>query len=268
MSRRRKHHQAHANHERWIISYADFVTLLFAFFVVMFSTASSDRKKVDAVSESVRSALEQGQITNVGSAIKAVLNGTSSKQEAGASTPSVKGKDTDPKRVEMTVPAPVELASSLKLLEKELHKEIQNGDVSLRMEPRGLAISFKQAAVFDSGQDVVKRSAYEAIQKVAHAVSLIPNQVRLEGNTDNVPIHNERFHSNWELSVSRSIAILNLLVDKYEVPKSRLGAAGYADVAPIASNDTEEGRAKNRRVDVVILSEVAGRSEPGKMVRK
>jgi chemotaxis protein MotB len=154
----------------------------------------------------------------------------------------VKGKDTDPKRVEMTVPAPVELASSLKLLEKELHREIQNGDVSLRMEPRGLAISFRQAAIFDSGQDVVKPPAYEAIKKVAHAISLIPNQVRLEGNTDNIPIHNERFRSNWELSVARSIAILNLLVDKFEVPASGMGAAGYADVAPIANNDTKAGQ--------------------------
>lgn len=265
MARRKRPHSHHANHERWIISYADFVTLLFAFFVVMFATASSDRKKVAAVSESVRQALEQGQMSNVGSAIRAALAGSSSKQLGGRASATATPKKPDQPAEETSGRTSVELASSLKLLEKELSREIQSGDVSLRMEPRGLAISFRQAALFDSGEDVVKRSAYQAIVKVAHAISLIPNQVRLEGNTDNIPIHNGRFRSNWELSVARSIAILNLLVDRNDVPRSRLGVAGYADVAPIATNDTDEGRAKNRRVDVVILSEVAGRSEPGKM---
>ncbi len=254
MTRRRRRVEQPANHERWIISYADFVTLLFGFFVVMFATASSDRQKVKAVSDSVREALEQGQISHVGSAIKEALE---KKPDDAAKTTESQGSQTK------GVPS-AELASSVKLLEAELHQEIQKGDVSLRMEPRGLSISFRQAAIFDSGEDVVKESAYAAIRKVAHAILLIPNLVRLEGNTDNIPIHNERFHSNWELSTARSIAILNLLVDRFEVPKSRLGVAGYADVAPIASNDTEEGRAMNRRVDVVILSEVAGRSEPGK----
>ncbi len=261
MTRRRKHgQQHHANHERWIISYADFVTLLFAFFVVMFATASSDRQKVKLLSESVRDAFEQGELASAGAAIKQVLT-----RHPSPSSPSVAEKGKTAVQVTKNTP---ELDSSVKLLQKELHKEIQNGDVSLRMEPRGLAISFRQAAVFDSGDDMVKSSAYAPIQKVAHAVSLVPNLVRLEGNTDNIPIHNERFRSNWELSSARSIAILNLLVDRFGVSKSRLGVAGYADVAPIATNETEEGRAKNRRVDVVILSEVAGRSEPGKGIVK
>lgn len=259
---RKRHQQHHVNHERWMVSYADFVTLLFAFFVVMFATARSDRKKVEKVSESVRDAFEQGQIANVGSAIRHALSTSKNKNAKPPETLSDSRLSNVP-GIDASGKLNPELASSVRLLEKELHQEIQNGDVALRMEPRGLAISFRQAAVFDSGEAVVKESAYEPIRKVAHAISLIPNLVRLEGNTDNIPIHNQRFNSNWELSSARSIAILNLLVDRDAVPKTRLGVAGYADVAPIASNDTEEGRAKNRRVDIMILSEVAGRSEPG-----
>jgi chemotaxis protein MotB len=271
--RRRQTPARRVNHDRWIISYADFVTLLFAFFVVLFATATSDRQKIQAVSESVRAAFDQGKMSNVGLAIKQILVHDGNSTSHSSELPGSAGRANKPQKDETTGiaasgPAEVELTSSLNLLEKELHKEIEQGDVTLRMEPRGLAISFKQAAIFDSGQAVVKDSAYVAIQKVAHAISLIPNQIRLEGNTDNIPIHNEQFQSNWELSTSRSIAILNLLVDRFSVPKGRLGVAGYADVAPIATNDTEAGRAQNRRVDVVILSEVAGKAEPGKEARQ
>ena len=100
--------------------------------------------------------------------------------------------------------------------------------------------------------------------KVADAILKLPNQIRLEGHTDNVPIHNEQFKNNWELSSARSIAVLQFLTDKFSVPVKRLAVSGYADVEPVASNDTEVGRARNRRVDVVILSSLASKLEPDK----
>jgi chemotaxis protein MotB len=242
MSRRRKVHQAHANHERWVISYADFITLLFAFFVVMFATANADQGKARAVSEAVKAALSQSKEAKVVEMVKEAVEA----DKAGA------GKPEDVKK---------ELAPVAKLLREQLRPEIAKGQIELKMESRGLVISFRQAALFDSGADVVKPSAIESISKVAHAVVGIPNQVRLEGHTDNQPIHNDRFNNNWELSSARSIAMLQMMTTRFGIPVQRLAVAGYADVEPVASNDSDDGRARNRRVDVVILSSQAATRE-------
>ena len=238
---RRKVHQAHANHERWVISYADFITLLFAFFVVMFATANADKGKARAVAEAVKAALSQSKESKVVEMVKEATEGD--KTAAGK---------TDVKK---------ELAPVEKALSQQLHPEIAKGQIELKMESRGLVISFKQAALFDSGADVVKLSAYDSIAKVAKAILGLPNQVRLEGHTDNQPIHNDRFNNNWELSSARSIAMLQLITTKFNVPVQRLAVAGYADVEPVASNNTDDGRARNRRVDVVILSSQAATRE-------
>jgi chemotaxis protein MotB len=240
MARRRKGHQAHANHERWVISYADFITLLFAFFVVMFATANADKGKARAVSEAVKAALSQSKDSKVAQMVKEA-------EEADKA-----GKAPDPTK---------ELAPIAKLLSTQLHPEIAKGQIELKMESRGLIISFRQAALFDSGADIIKPSAYGSISKVAQAVGGIRNQVRLEGHTDNQPIHNERFNNNWELSSARSIAILQMMMTKFQIPVRRMAVSGYADVAPIANNETESGRVRNRRVDVVILSSQAAMRE-------
>ena len=249
MARSRVIHQAHANHERWVISYADFVTLLFAFFVVMFATANAaDKGKARAVSEAVKAALSENKSANVSEEIRRVI-------EEEKRTAAI-NKGAEPSTV-------AELQPSLTLLHEQLQDEISKGEVELRMESRGLTVSFKQAALFDSGEAVVKPTAIPAVEKLAKVVLKIPNQVRLEGHTDNIPIHTEHFNNNWELSSSRSIAMLQLLTEHFQVKADRLAVSGYADVAPIASNETEEGRAKNRRVDVVILSSLAASRETG-----
>ena len=155
-----------------------------------------------------------------------------------------------------------ELMPSMKLLEKELKPEISKGNVEMHMAARGLTISFKQAAFFDSGSDSLKPGAIGTIATVGNALLKISNSVRLEGHTDNVPISTGRFNNNWELSSSRAIAVLQVLTNKFAGLRPRLAVGGYADVAPVASNDTEEGRARNRRVDVVILSEYGASNDP------
>src|SRR5260370_34148377 len=125
----------------------------------------------------------------------------------------------------------------------------------------GIWISVTQGGLFRSGGDVSGPDARLSSGKMARAISQVPNPVRMEGHTDAVPIHNSRFRSNWELSAARSIALLELMVQSGE-PRDRLSIAGYADTAPADNNRTEQGRAKNRRVDIVILNETGLKGEP------
>ena len=105
-------------------------------------------------------------------------------------------------------------------------------------------------------------ATYSSLQKVATAICQLPNPVRLEGHTDAIPIHTARFRSNWDLSAARAIAVLDLLTSRFSVPLQRLAIAGYAETVPVAANDTEEGRARNRRVDIVILNRQQLVNEP------
>jgi chemotaxis protein MotB len=147
------------------------------------------------------------------------------------------------------------------MLSKELEQEVKSGKLQLSMGARGLTISFAQAALFPSGEDEISPDFYPTIQKIANAMKQVPNPIRTEGHTDSVPIHNSRFRSNWELSAARSIALVELLT-KLGVPRDRLSIAGYAETAPLESNDTAEGRQRNRRVDMVILNEKGLQGEP------
>ncbi|HML17032.1 MAG TPA: flagellar motor protein MotB [Bryobacteraceae bacterium] len=247
------------NHERWLISYADFITLLFALFVVMFASSQADRGKAQQVSDSVIKALEGDKMASM---ISAVLGGAP--DNAGKGGVSIRGPGGMQRPNEDKNPKLAELLPSLQVLSHELKKEIDAGQIQINMEARGLVISFTQAALFPSGEDVVAFDAYSGLEKVATAILKIPNPVRLEGHTDSVPIKTARFHSNWDLSAARSIALLDLLSTRFGVPRDRMSIAGYAETAPVASNETEEGRARNRRVDIVVLNEQGILAEPAK----
>jgi chemotaxis protein MotB len=242
MAHSKKHAASHANHERWLISYADFITLLFAFFVVMFASAQADNTKSKQVSDSVREALENGGMT---ATIKQFLG----------STVSQKGKAHEKVGAfKSSVSAGVELLPSQQLLSQQLQEEIKSGKIQVHLEPRGLVVSLLQAAFFPSGEDTLDPNSFSSIAKVAAVLRDLPNPVRLEGHTDSVPIHTPRFRNNWELAVARSITMLDVLSSKFEIPAERFAVAGYGDTAPVASNDTEQGREHNRRVDIVILN--------------
>lgn len=259
---RRKKAAAHENHERWLVSYADFITLLFAFFVVMFASTQADKAKAKAVSDSVREALEHGQLSN---AISVVLGrGKHEATIAKKSPPQPDAKDNPPPPPPPPKPEsrPADLGRSLETLQRGLEAELKSGKVELKLEGRGLVISLREAAFFASGDDAVAPASFPILGKIATVILTLPNPMRLEGHTDSVPIHNSRFRSNWELSVARSIAMLELLRSRYQVPPSRMNVAGYAENAPTDTNDTEQGRAHNRRVDVVVLSAEALKIEP------
>jgi chemotaxis protein MotB len=251
----RKKEYPHPNHERWLVSYADFITLLFAFFVVMFATAQTDNAKTRAVSEAVKKALDGGSFK---SAFSLLLGGSGDVRGQGiAQRPGSGGE-----KLNVGDQSGLTLAELLPILSRALQKEIQSGQLSVRMTARGLNISFTQAALFPSGEDEIAPSFYPTIQTIANAMNEVPNPLRAEGHTDSVPIHTSRFQNNWQLSAARSIALVELLT-QYGVPPKRLSIAGYGDTDPIDSNDTEEGRRKNRRVDVIILNQTAAKDEPG-----
>ncbi|MCS6952943.1 MAG: flagellar motor protein MotB [Bryobacterales bacterium] len=264
MSRRKKHAE-HANHERWLVSYADFITLLFAFFVVMFASSQADKGKAKQVSESVRQALEEGYAV---AKIAAILGG--SVDDIGKGNAMMRGPGGTKKGQDKEVGKPVaeldpgvaELVPSLEFLTRELEAEIRAGKLQLSLEPRGLVVSLPQAAFFPTGKDTIDPAMYPSLEKIARVIEKLPNPVRLEGHTDSVPIHNERFASNWELSVARGIAVLKLFTHRFGVPAERLAVAGYADNVPVGSNDHEAGRARNRRVDIVILNRAGLMREP------
>ena len=143
-------------------------------------------------------------------------------------------------------------------LEERLAAPIADGRVALDLQPRGLVISLREAAVFDAGSERFHAEAGRLLAGIGEAVKeLGRHPLRLEGHTDDVPIRNARFPSNWELSTARAVAVLDLLATQFGVPAERVSVAGYGQFRPIADNGTAEGRAANRRVDIVILSESA-----------
>lgn len=245
---RKSQHPAHENHDRWLVSYADFITLLFAFFVVMFATSQTDKAKAQQVSDSVKAALEKG---GVAAAVREILGGTV--DDHGKGNALMKGPGgTQPKKA--AVPEAAELLPSMSYLSQALEAEVKLGKIEIHLEPRGLVLSLREKTFFPSGEDTIDPQSFDAIDKIGNTIRELPNPVRLEGHTDAVPIHTARFHSNWELSAARSIAMLQLLSTRCGISRDRLAIAGYAETAPVDSNETEDGRAHNRRVDIVILN--------------
>ena len=249
---RKKKQAAHENHERWLVSYADFITLLFAFFVVMFASSQTDKAKAKAVGDSVSEALKNG---GVAASVHEILGGTV--DEKGKGNAQMKGPGGSQP---MNAPAPnkpteAELTPSMKYLNNALQDEIKSGKIEIHLEPRGLVVSLRQAAFFPSGGDALDPDSYSSLDKIGKTIKELPNTVRLEGHTDSVPIHTSRFRTNWELSAARSIAMLELLNTRYGIPREQLAIGAYADTVPVDSNETAEGRAHNRRVDIVIVNQ-------------
>ena len=233
------------------MSYADFITLLFAFFVVMFASSQTDKSRARQISEAVEKALADGKSIGVPPAVAKILGGTI--DDKGQGNAQMKGPGGAQKASREAPPENIiELTPSLKMLTTDLAKEIENGSVEVKLEPRGLVVSLKQTAFFPSGGDRVDPTTYPVLEKVANALNALKNPLRIEGHTDSVPIHTARFRSNWELSASRSISMMEVLATRFNVDRQRVAIVGFADTAPQENNDTPEGRAKNRRVDIVI----------------
>jgi chemotaxis protein MotB len=241
------------NHERWLVSYADFITLLFAFFVMMYANSKTDQIRAQRISEAFRSAMSEGRLSQ---ALARWVN--PSVEAAPRPVENAQNRMEAPKNGD----AAIELLPSLKQLRESLKKEIASGRLDVRMERRGLVISLREATFFPAGNDTIEVSSYATLEVIANELKRSPNPIRMEGHTDSVPIHTERFRSNWHLSAARGITMMELFTTRFGFPPERLAIAGFAETAPVAGNDTADGRSRNRRVDIVVLNEEAMISEP------
>jgi chemotaxis protein MotB len=233
----RKKRQGRVSRERWLVSYADFITLLFAFFVVLFATGESDKSKKVRLAASIESAFnEMGMFeshTKSPPAAYSPGNGMGAYQARAATSPE-------------------DLLQVRHQLEEAARPEIDRGVIGLHDSPNGLVISLQEVGFFDSGAADVRPSALPALNRIAAALPESP--LRVEGHTDDVPIHTAQFASNWELSSARASSIARLLLLHANVHAEQMSVAGYAEFHPAVSNATPEGRARNRRVDIVLLN--------------
>jgi chemotaxis protein MotB len=228
------------HHERWLVSYADFMTLLFALFVVLFASSYHDKKAIQRVSSAVRTGFQEMGSFSVSTNMPEVSSELSNVNTVPAST---ENKNSG-----------IDVVELQKKLNKALGKEIERQEVVLRMTPEGFVISLHELGFFDSGEARLLPGASDKIKQIAKVLMQYGLDMRVEGHSDDVPIHNVAFSSNWDLSTARATAVAMMLLNDSGFDPRRMSIAGYAQYHPIASNDTPEGRRANRRVDIVVLS--------------
>ncbi len=245
---RRRRHASHASHERWLVSYADFITLLFAFFVVLYSTAKADQKKQQQVSQAINSAFKALGLFQSNARVEPSSKTAQSAEPAAMPMNVVMGEQllASPETRE-------DFERIRKHLEKLLSNQIANHTVALHIGVDGLVISLREAGFYDSGSAVPHKQSMQALDQIAGALLDTPYEIRIEGHTDNVPIHTAQFDSNWELSTARATRLTKLFIEGHSFEPARLSASGYAEFHPVASNATDEGRGQNRRVDIIVL---------------
>jgi chemotaxis protein MotB len=258
--RRRRQRATHANHERWLVSYADFITLLFAFFVVLYASSQVDKKKVGKLALAIQVAFQEMGVFQA-STTEVPIDVTEpmpfSTAQAIDNTERTASVALIASRPDGSLSGGAEnsdLAQLQAQLETVLAPEISQKGVAMRGEPDGLVISLREAGFFESGSAKMKTASEPAFDRIASMLRAGDYRLRIEGHTDNAPIHNSQFPSNWELSTSRATEIVRLLIVRDGFVPDRLSAAGFAEFHPVSSNRTVEGRGANRRVDIIILS--------------
>lgn len=260
---RKKKKQEHGNHERWLVSYADFITLLFAFFVVLYSSAQVDKRRVGQLALAIQVAFQQMGIFQASNSKPALLDSepmpfSTVQIVENAERNDAMGRLVNPPQGQLTNAPARELMTNLQnQLESALSPEIKKHTITVSPTREGIVVSLKEAGFFDSGSAAIRP---DTLSTIAHFIGVIrpyPVHIRIEGHTDNVPIHTARFDSNWELSTARATEMIKLFIAQFGIAPNRLSASGYGEYYPIASNDTPEGRAQNRRVDLVLLNPTA-----------
>lgn len=218
-----------SGHDRWLISYADLVTLLLALFTTLYAASTIDAQKLGPLSSSIREAFDAPPATAVPGVAPAIV----------APVTVVAGA---PPREDLQLRLARDLAEAIKLDRVRMHRDA-----------RGLILSLPEEAAFAVASSDVSGEARQMVDRIAAAVAPTPNSIRIEGHTDDVPIRTSRFQSNWELSTARASAVVEYLVTTSGLAPGRLSAAGYGEFHPRVPNDTPENRAANRRIDIVIL---------------
>ncbi|CAD5108342.1 flagellar motor protein MotD [Zestomonas carbonaria] len=236
---RRRRHEEHENHERWLVSYADFITLLFAFFVVMYSISSINEGKYKILSETLVGVFNQPDRS-----IKPIPVG----EERPLTPPDRPEKEDEVQGEKDASQALQDIAESMRAALGDL---IETGQVTVRGNEMWVEIELSSALLFSSGDALPHNQAFDILEKVAKVLAPYRNPVRIEGFTDNLPIATAQFPTNWELSAARAASVVRMLAMEGVAPE-RLAAIGYGEFQPVADNASAEGRARNRRVVLVV----------------
>lgn len=221
----RRRRRETVSRDRWLISYADFITLLFAFFTTLYAISTVDDSKLSRVAVGLQDAL----------AVPDAARGS------GRSIPAVSESLLTQEQLDARA-----------VLQRDLAEDLESGRMELLEDGRGLVLSIPEASAFTTGSADLSPAAMQAIARLASSLRELRNSVLIEGHTDDVPIHTVRFASNWELSTARATAVVQYLIERGGVEASRLSAAGYGEFHPRVPNESAPARARNRRVDVVI----------------
>ncbi|MFZ1748500.1 MAG: flagellar motor protein MotB [Nitrospirales bacterium] len=238
----KKKHEEHENHERWLVSYADFITLLFAFFVVMYSVSSVNEGKFKVLSESLVSSFNNKKTVGELSIVNLPIN----------------------KNIPIQVKAKTSSAENarafLNVANAITAANIPQG-VQITTTERGLNIRIKDDALFQSGSARLNPQIIEFIDLIAGLVKELPNLISVEGHTDNQPIRSSLYPSNWDLSTARANTLVRYLIDQHHLADYRLSSSGYAGTRPVELNDTPQGQASNRRVELIVLRDTRSDTE-------
>jgi len=249
---RRHKGKAHSNHERWLVSYADFITLMFAFFVVLYSSSQTDIRKQAQVAQAINQAFKA----------LGLFQPNSNAKSSAVST----DKAVTPVNIVLGDELSAQPSAAVKADFERMHRELQarlsnqiaQHVVALRIGREGLVISLREAGFYDSGSTRPHPGSIGSIDSIVSILRPTPYDIRIEGHTDNVPIHTGEFSSNWELSTTRATRMARLFIENFHFDPHRLAATGYAEYHPVASNESVEGRGQNRRVDIIVLPSING----------
>ncbi len=246
MRRRRKYldQRQSDNHERWLISYADFITLLFAFFVVMYALSTVSEGKYRVLSYSLVSAFGGQVVGRIPSAEPPLPRDP---------LPSMIVKP-----IEMRGKQREQMRSIALDILRVLDPLVRDGQVKVTQSNWGISVEINASVLFASGQAQLRAESIRALQQVARVLAPTEQGIQVEGYTDNAPINTSQFPSNWELSAARASSVVRLFIDN-GVAEQRLSVIGYGPNRSVTGNDTPEGRARNRRVTVMILAETPGK---------
>lgn len=251
--KRNKAHQEEEAGEAWLLPYSDLMTLLLAVFIVLFAVSKIDARKAQQMSE-----VFSGTMMDKSYAASADSRGDGNGNPGGQGG----GQPASPSNAE-----PSELENFLgrteltKLedlkneIDTRLHTDGMDQSVSTKIDMRGLVIRLNNAIFFDSGSAEIKEQSEQTLIEVAGLLNTTNNYIRIEGHTDNVPVRHSGYASNWELSTARAVNVVKLFISQGGFSPEKLMAVGYGEFKPVADNSTEEGRAKNRRIDIIVLSE-------------
>ena len=256
-----------AHHESGLVSYADFITLLFAFFVVLYASSQVDKRKVGKLALSIQVAFQELGVFETSNTLIPLSDSEAipfSKIQVVENTERTSDMErfVQPMKGQLSPNVTAPMKDVQAELEKALAPEIRGHVVELKSRREGLIVSLREIGFYESGSSTLRASSEDAISRLVSVLKTRSESLRIEGHTDNQPIHNGHFASNWELSTARAADLIKVFIVRYGFDPRRLSAAGYAEFHPVAPNDSREGRARNRRVDIVVLNPIPASSSP------